>query len=375
MKKNEQHQSELDKKYMQIALEIAQQGEGFVNPNPLVGAVIVQNDKIIATGYHQKFGEAHAEINAIKSVTEPIFNATIYVNLEPCAHQGKTPACALEIIKHKFKRVVIASTDPNPLVAGKGVEIIRNVGITVSCGILENEAIELNQPFFKFIKTKLPFVVLKSAMSLDGKIACSSGESQWISCAESRKYVHKLRNKYAAILTGINTVIADNPIMNVRLENEKLAHPVRIILDTEACIPLDSKILNSQNFGKVIIAVGNNIASQKIKDIENKSAEVIVCPSDNTKIDLKFLMQKLGERGIDSVMIEAGGELNFECIKQGIVDKVIFFIAPLLIGGRNSYSPLGGEGFEKLAQAISLKNTRSRNIGTDIMVEADIFRW
>lgn len=358
-----------DKFFMNKVLELAKQGKGLVNPNPLVGAVIVQKGKIIGQGYHQKFGGAHAEINAIKNCHEPILNATLYVNLEPCAHQGKTPSCAKEIIKHDFKRVVIAVIDPNPLVAGKGVQILEEAGIHVNVGVLEEKARKVNQFFFKYIQTKKPFVMIKSAMSLDGKIATHSGESKWISSARSRQMVHDLRHEYSAILTGVNTIIKDNPTLNTRNSSSNPSHPVRVVLDPKGRIPLTSKVLNTRQFGKTIIVISDTTDIRKTEQLKEKT-EIIHCREINNQLDLKYLIQKLGEMGLDSVMVEAGGSTNFECIRQNIVDKILLFVSPQIIGGRDAITAFEGLGFDKLSEARKIKKLHYQNIGNDLLIEA-----
>jgi diaminohydroxyphosphoribosylaminopyrimidine deaminase/5-amino-6-(5-phosphoribosylamino)uracil reductase len=357
--------------YMDKVLKLAQNGVGHVNPNPLVGAIIVQNGKIIGEGYHQKFGEAHAEINAIKNVSESINNATLYVNLEPCSHTGKTPSCAKEIIKHNFKRIVIANIDPNPLVAGKGIEMLRNAGIHVDVGIQEKKAEKLNAFFFKFIQTNRPYVMLKTAMSLDGKIATKDGDSKWITCEESRNEVHKFRHQYAAILTGINTVIADDPLLNTRIKLNNPAHPVRIILDPKGRTPLKSQILNSSQYGKVYIAISENAKKENINKLKSKGVEIIVCPLKEGNFDLIFLLEKFSKIGLDSIMIEAGGNTNFECIRQNIVDKLTFFVSPQIIGGQNTLTAFEGIGFNKLQQTKKFKSINYKSIAEDILIEVE----
>ncbi|MCD6179385.1 MAG: bifunctional diaminohydroxyphosphoribosylaminopyrimidine deaminase/5-amino-6-(5-phosphoribosylamino)uracil reductase RibD, partial [Bacteroidales bacterium] len=270
-------QLKFDRKMMRNSLRLAKKGCGFVAPNPLVGATIIKNGKIIGEGYHQKFGEAHAEINAINNATESVQDATIYVSLEPCSHQGKTPACSLAIIQNGFKRVVIATLDPNPLVAGNGVEMLKKAGIKVEVGILEKEALTLNERFFKFIQTRKPFIAIKMATSLDGKIATFSGDSKWITNKSSRKFAHQLRQKYSSILIGINTVIADDPSLNVRLKNTSNSNPLRIVLDSKLQIPLQAKILNI-SIAPTWIATTKQAPSIKIKQLENLGVKVLVCP-------------------------------------------------------------------------------------------------
>jgi len=362
-------QLKFDRKMMRNSLRLAKKGCGFVAPNPLVGATIIKNGKIIGEGYHQKFGEAHAEINAINNATESVQDATIYVSLEPCSHQGKTPACSLALIQNGFKRVVIASLDPNPLVSGNGVKMLKQAGIEVEVGILEKEALTLNERFFKFIQTRKPFIAIKMATSLDGKIATFSGDSKWITNEKSRTFAHRLRLQYSSILVGINTVITDDPSLNVRLKNTKAKNPLRIILDSKLQIPLKSKILNI-SIAPTWIATTKQAPSIKIKQLENLGVKVLVCPKKERKIDLNFLIEKLGNEGIDSLLVEGGGTVNFSFAKEKLVDKVYAFIAPKLIGGKSAKTGMEGDGFASLSEVIELKNLSYKRIKNDLLIEA-----
>lgn len=370
MQKNQKNRSEMqDAFYMKQALELAWKGIGFVNPNPMVGAVIVKNGRVIGRGWHEYYGGPHAEINAIKDAKGNTENATIYVNLEPCSHYGKTPPCSLEIIRNKFSRVVIGCMDPNPLVAGQGIELIRNAGIEVESGIMEKEVKELNEVFFKFISTRMPFVVMKTAMSLDGKIATRTGDSKWISGEKSRKRVHELRNQYSGIMLGINTVIKDDPLLNIRTINGNTKNPIRIVVDSKARISLKAKIINSPEIAQTIIAVTAKAPDEKLSQLREKGIRVIVCPEQNIRVNLRFLMQELAKQNIDSILLEGGGTLNFEAMHQGIVDKVIVFIAPKIIGGAEAITPVEGMGISRLGNAVELENLKTIQSGQDIMVE------
>lgn len=360
----------MDNFYMKRALDLALKGMGKTSPNPLVGAVIVKADKIIGEGYHEYYGGAHAEVNAIKNSTESVEGATMYVTLEPCSHYGKTPPCANLLVEKKLSRVVVAMLDPNPLVAGRGVEILKNNGIEVSVGLLGWEAKKTNEIFIKYITTKRPFVILKTAMSLDGKIATKTGESKWITNAISREYVHELRNKVSGIMVGVNTVIMDDPSLTTRLKKGG-TDATRIIVDSSLRIPLTAKILNVDSHKKTLIATTEKAHIEKINKLkEFKNVEVILTPSKNGKVDLNYLFNFLGNNGIDSVLVEGGANLNFSMIQEGLVDKVISFIAPKLIGGEHSKTPIGGEGFEKLSDAVLLHNMNIKTYGEDIMIEA-----
>ena len=356
----------MDKTYMQRALSLAEKGVGLANPNPLVGAVIVKNDRIIAEGYHARYGDAHAEINAINQASESIEGATMYVTLEPCSHYGKTPPCALALVKGGLKRVVIASKDPNPLVAGKGIKMLKDAGIEVKSGVLDTKNKALNEIFFHYITTKRPFVIMKSAMSADGKTATRTYDSKWISNDKSRKFVHKLRNRVSAIMVGSNTLIKDNPRLNVRLENTEVSHPIPIILDNAATIPLDSHVLN----GPIdpIVVVNAHADASKIKALKDKGADIVVMEADNGNFDLNILMDKLGVKGIDSILLEGGSTLNEGAFKAGIVQKYYVFIAPKIIGGKDALTPVGGRGFDTVNESIPLKRDTIEFFDEDILV-------
>jgi diaminohydroxyphosphoribosylaminopyrimidine deaminase/5-amino-6-(5-phosphoribosylamino)uracil reductase len=364
----------MDIQYMKRALELAENGIGYVNPNPLVGAVIVKGDRIIGEGYHQQYGGPHAEINAFTNASESVEGATMYVTLEPCSHYGKTPPCALTIVEKRIKKVVIGLKDPNPIVAGKGIEILRSSGIEVVAGVLEEEGRKLNEIFLKYITTQLPFVILKTAMTLDGKIATHTGDSKWITNEKSRDFVHQIRHRVAAIMVGIGTVLADDPLLNTRLQNAKGSDPQRIIVDSKASIPLTSKILNMESNAGTIIAVTEQADKDKVRLLQKKGAEVIVLPSSETRVDLRMLIEELGGRKIDSILLEGGGALNYSALEAGIVDKVYSFIAPKLIGGRDAKTPIEGVGKEYMKDAILLQDIDIHRFEQDIMIEGYIRR-
>ena len=300
---------------MDIALHLARKGAGKVNPNPLVGAVIVNDGKIIGKGYHESYGKAHAEINAFKDAeTELIEGSTMYVTLEPCSHYGKTPPCVDQIIENRIKRVVIGMVDPNPLVSGKGVKKLQEAGIDVTVGILEDKCKKLNEVFIKYITKKKPFVVLKTAMSLDGKISTTSGESKWITDKEARENVHILRNELTAIMIGIDTVIIDNPELTCRIPNGR--NPIRIVVDSNLRIPYDSKILQTAKKFKTIIATTEKARKEKIHKLKDLGIIVIETKSKNEKVDLKDLMHKLGNQNIDSILLEGGSHIKLLSLRK-----------------------------------------------------------
>lgn len=349
---------------MKRAIELAEKGEGWVHPNPKVGAVIVKDDKVIGEGYHEKFGQLHAERNAIASLKESAEGATIYVTLEPCCHHGKTPPCTEAIIENKIARVVIGSRDPNPLVAGKGAEILRKAGIQVEEDFMRQECDSLNPVFFHYITTGLPYVIMKFAMTADGKIATKTGASKWISGEESRKEVHRLRHACMGIMAGIGTVMADDPLLNCRIENGR--DPVRIICDSSLRISMDSQIVKTAGKIETIIACAG-ADKEKAALLEKAGIEVLDIPAEGARPDLKKLMKILGERGIDSVLIEGGGTLNEDALRCGIVNEVRAFIAPKLFGGR-AKSPVMGEGVLTPEQAYGLKMEQVKQTGDDLLV-------
>ncbi len=352
---------------MDIALHLARKGAGKVNPNPLVGAVIVNDGKIIGKGYHESYGKAHAEINA---ETELIEGSTMYVTLEPCSHYGKTPPCVDQIIENRIKRVVIGMVDPNPLVSGKGVKKLQEAGIDVTVGILEDKCKKLNEVFIKYITKKKPFVVLKTAMSLDGKISTTSGESKWITDKEARENVHILRNELTAIMIGIDTVIIDNPELTCRIPNGR--NPIRIVVDSNLRIPYDSKILQTAKKFKTIIATTEKARKEKIHKLKDLGIIVIETKSKNEKVDLKDLMHKLGNQNIDSILLEGGSTLNYSALESGIVDKILVYIAPKIIGGMKSKTPVGGSGISHLKDAFKVRELSTSIIGKDILLQGYI---
>lgn len=359
----------MDSKYMERALELANMGIGRVNPNPLVGAVIVKDNEIIGEGYHECYGQAHAERNAVKNATKPVEGSTIYVTLEPCAHYGKTPPCVDLLIEKKFKRVVVGMLDPNELVAGKSVEKLKQHGIEVVVGVKEEECKKMNEIFIKYITSKIPFVILKSGMSIDGKIATYSGESKWITSQQSREDSQNLRNRLQSIMVGVNTVIADDPELTCRINNDK--NLIRIIVDTNLRIPLDSKVIKNEDKSTIIATTVDSDENKK-QVLRKLGIKVIEVPRKNNRVDLRELVKRLGQDGIDSILIEGGGTLNFSALQENIVDKVIFYIAPKILGGENSKSSIAGEGFSKLDEAVKLMNTSYRKIGEDLVIEGYI---
>ena len=360
-----------DQNYMLQAIQLAKQGEGWTNPNPMVGAVIVKNGRIIGKGYHKKCGELHAERNAIASLTESAEGATIYVTLEPCCHYGKTPPCTEAIIEQKIKRVVIGSRDPNPKVSGKGIKMLQEAGIEVIEDVMREECDRLNPVFFHYITTKTPYVVMKYAMTLDGKIATKTGASKWITGEAARAEVQHMRHRYMGIMAGIGTVIADDPMLNVRVEGWK--SPIRILCDSGLRIPLDGQIVKSAGKYRTIVAYADSENTEaKRKRLHEMGVETICCPDENNQVDLKKLMKYLGEEGIDSILLEGGGTLNDSALRAGIVQEVQAFIAPKLFGGMNSKTPVEGIGVRFPSEAVKLKCTDICQIGEDIRITCQV---
>lgn len=358
-----------DAEYMKMALELAEKGCGFTSPNPMVGAVIVKNGKVIGSGYHKKYGELHAERNALLSCAEAPEGSTLYVTLEPCCHFGKTPPCTDAIIESKIKTVVIGSADPNPLVAGKGIDILKEHGIRVKTGILKDQCDKLNEVFFHYIRNQTPFVVMKYAMTMDGKIATYSGKSRWITNEASREQVHSSRHKYAAIMVGVNTVIADDPMLTCRIPGGK--NPVRIVCDTNLRTPITSRIVQSAEEVPTYIATACE-DENKILPCAGAGCKIIKVPAVGGHIDLQALMKELGREKIDSLLLEGGAQLNFSALKSGIVNKVQAYISPKIFGGGSAKSPVGGPGIEEPSDAFLLTNREIRFFGEDILMEYEV---
>jgi diaminohydroxyphosphoribosylaminopyrimidine deaminase / 5-amino-6-(5-phosphoribosylamino)uracil reductase len=361
-----------DEFYMRRVLKLAEGGWGRTNPNPLVGALIVRDGKIIAEGFHEVLGCAHAEISALNNAEVDVTGGVLFVNLEPCSHYGRTPPCAKAIIEAGIKEVVVAMVDPNPKVSGRGIQMLIEAGINVKVGVLEEEAKKLNEIFISYITKKKPFVIMKSAMTLDGKIASVKGDSKWISGEESRKQVHNIRNRVAAIMVGINTVISDNPSLTTRLENENSRNPIRIILDSKGRIPEDSKVLNADKNTAVILATTETLNIEKEKRLSDRGIKIIKTESTGNRVDLEKLMEILYQLEIDSILLEGGGTLNASALKFDIVDKVMCFIAPKIIGGKDAITPVEGDGIEVMDKAIQLRDVSCKMIGKDILIEGYI---
>ena len=356
--------------YMRRALELARKGEGHTSPNPMVGCVVVKDGRIISEGYHEKYGEFHAERNALTRCTEDTAGADLYVTLEPCCHQGKTPPCTDIIIEKKIARVFVGSMDSNPLVAGKGVQILRDHGIYVETGILDAECRKLNEVFYHYIATKTPFVVMKYAMTLDGKIACATGDSKWVTGEIARTQVHRMRGRYRGIMVGIGTVLADDPMLNCRVEGG--VDPVRIICDSNLHIPTESQIVKTASDIETIVACSQEALEserkqEKIRRLKEAGIQIIGTEGAHG-VNLVELMKKLGGQNIDSILLEGGGTLNASALEDGIVNKVYAYIAGKLIGGMDARSPVEGMGIDRMADAITLQNVEIEKLGDDFCI-------
>lgn len=359
-----------DEQYMQYALTLAEKGAGYVNPNPLVGAVLVKNNRIIGEGYHTKFGALHAEREALAHTTESPLGATLYVTLEPCCHTGKTPPCTDAIIAAKIARVVIGMKDPNPLVAGKGIAALENAGISVTTGIFEDACHLQNAFFIHFITSKTPFIIMKYAMTLDGKIATYTGHSKWITGETARKHVHKTRARVAAILVGIGTVLADDPSLTARLPN---AHqPTRIVCDAHLRLPLDSQLVQTSHISPVLIAttVQDTHLHQAYLD---HGCDIVVIPArKDGEIDLSLLLKILGDKNIDSVLVEGGSTIHGSFLDDKLVHQVQAYIAPKLFGGKTAPSPINGCGALRADTGVLLRNIRYTPLGNDLLIEGEV---
>lgn len=352
---------------MNHAIDLAARGIGWVNPNPLVGAVIVKGNRVIGEGWHEKFGGLHAERNAFANCTENPEGATLYVTLEPCCHYGKTPPCTEAVIENKIARVVVGLTDPNPLVAGKGIAQLRAAEIEVCAGIEEKTIRELNRVFLKYITTGMPWVVMKTAMTLDGKIAAFTGDSKWVTGEEARQRVQEMRRENMAIMVGAGTVKADDPLLNCRLEGN-VRQPVRIIVDSGAAIAPDSRIVRTAGLYRTIVAHTGRAGQACLRRLAEAGVEILFCEEREGRVDVGDLLRKLGKSGIDSVLLEGGGELNDAFVRGKYVDEVNAFIAPKIIGGREAKTPVEGVGFARMEEALLLENTRIERVGDDFLI-------
>lgn len=368
----------MQEKYMRRAIELAKNGIGKVNPNPLVGAVIVKDGQIISEGYHAKYGDLHAERNAFRNLkcAEDAKGAEMYVTLEPCCHFGKQPPCTQAIIEHGIRKVYVGSNDPNALVAGKGIEQLRQAGIEVETEVLKDECDALNPVFFHYITTQTPYVVMKYAMTLDGKIATRTGHSKWISGEASRARVQQTRNALKGIMVGIGTVLNDDPMLTCRIDGGR--NPIRIICDSKLRIPLSSQVVTTAKEVATIVATiephveYTRFWNEQKAALEEQGVEVVVVKEVNDRLDLRDLMRQLGERKIDGILLEGGSTLNYAALQAGIVNRIEAYIAPKLFGGAGLYTPVGGEGVEYATEGIECQLLTADKIEEDMLLTYDV---
>lgn len=358
----------MDHYFMKMALDLAATAKGRTNPNPVVGAILVNDGVIVGSGLHRKAGEPHAEVHAFRMAGEHAKGATLYVTLEPCSHYGKTPPCANLVKESEVSRVVVAMQDPNPQVAGRGIGLLREAGIEVEVGVLEKEARLLNERFIHNMLTRTPFVISKVAMTLDGKIATFNGHSKWITGEESRQNVHLLRNEVDAILVGIGTVLADDPMLTTRLESGG-KNPIRVVLDSELKTPLEAKITDCKE-AKTWIVTKEGANQEKIQVLEAKGIEFIYVPKTDSGLDLSVLMQKLFEKGVTDLLVEGGSEINGSFLRNGLINKFFVYVAPKILGGRGSLTPFTGGDVEKMDQALDVSIHSIEHFGEDILITA-----
>ncbi len=358
-----------DEFYMNRALKLARKGEAWVSPNPMVGAVIVKGNRIIGEGYHEKFGGSHAETNAALRSSEPIDGSTFYITLEPCTHYGKTPPCVERLISLKPARVVIGTPDPNPLVCGKGIKALSEHGIDTTVGVLEDACKELNERFFKFIQTRIPFVTLKFAQTLDGKIATASGHSKWISSLPSRRFAHRLRSIHDAVLVGVGTVLQDDPELTVRLTRGR--SPVRIIVDSRLRIPLHANVLKHQGTAKTIIATTKGADPEKRTLLTDMGLDVMLIGEDSRhRVDMQSLLEKLGKKEISSVLVEGGAAVITTVLREQLADRAVVIVAPKIAG--KGIEAVGDLGIEKMDDALGFRYKKIIRKGNDLVIDGKI---
>lgn len=358
-----------DLEFMEMAYSLAEKARGYTSPNPCVGAVMVQAGRIVGWGYHRQAGQPHAEIIALEKAGMRAKGATLYLTLEPCVHWGRTPPCVDRLLGAGLKRVVISSLDPNPLVYKKGVARLRQAGIRVETGLLSELNSRLNETYFKYITSRIPFVTLKAALSLDGKMATASGDSRWISCQESRYFAQNLRAEHDAILVGINTVLRDDPLLTLRLEGAPRKKWHRLVLDTFLRLPPEARLLKKSDSGPVLVFTGPEVADDRVALLRQKGAEIIRVPAVRGQLDLRAVLEELGRREIASVLVEGGASVLTSFIQQKLADKVYIFLSPRLIGGEKSPTPFEGRGAEAIASSVELRKLRHFTVRNDIIVE------
>ncbi len=360
-----------EKKYMQLALELASRGEGRTAPNPPVGAVVVRDDVVVGQGFHPRAGEPHAEIHALREAGDRAAGGTLYVTLEPCNHQGRTGPCTEAVIAAGIARVVVGCQDPNPEVSGSGIDRLREAGLEVAVGRLNEDCRRLIAPFAKHVTTGLPLVTLKMAMTLDGQTSTSTGDSRWISGEMSRQYVHRMRDRADAIMVGIGTVLADDPKLTTR-HPEGGRDPLRVVVDTHLRIPETAQLLTVDSQAGTIVFTTDAADARKRERLVKIGVEVVVVPAVEERVDLQSVMLDLGRRNIQSVLLEGGATLAAEALRRRVVDRAAFFIAPMLFGGDDGSAVFSGRGCRLVKEAVRLDNVRIRQIADDILVEGEV---
>jgi diaminohydroxyphosphoribosylaminopyrimidine deaminase/5-amino-6-(5-phosphoribosylamino)uracil reductase len=354
---------------MKEAIRLAAKGLGRTSPNPVVGAVIVRDGSVIASGYHKKAGQNHAEVEALSMIGgEGMADDILYVTLEPCNHFGRTPPCTEAILKSGIKNMVVGMSDPNPLVAGGGIEFLKDKGISVVSGILESECRKLNEVFIKHVTTGRPFVIAKSALTLDGWSATSTGDSKWITNDRSRDFVHRLRDRVDGIMTGVGTIIADDPYLTARPKSRRGRDPIRIIVDTNLRIPHNAKVLNNGSGAETIVAVGEHVSKELIRDIEKPGVSIITCPEKDERIDMPALIETLGKMSITSILVEGGAGIMGSMIRDELIDKFYVFKAPKILGGDDGFPMAKGKGIAVMNQSIFLRDIEMKRFGDDILI-------
>jgi diaminohydroxyphosphoribosylaminopyrimidine deaminase / 5-amino-6-(5-phosphoribosylamino)uracil reductase len=357
-----------DRRLMALALKLGAKGTGSTSPNPMVGAVVVKDGRIVGQGYHQRYGQPHAEVEALRQAGPLARGATLYVTLEPCNHHGKTPPCTAAVLTAGIYRVVIANLDPNPRVTGGGAAFLRNQGLIVDQGLLAKAGQKLNEFFFKAITTGSPFVIAKAAASLDGKIATRTNDSRWITGDKARLWGHRLRHQVDAILVGVGTVVADDPQLTTRLPLGKGRDPIRIILDSRLRLPLTAQVLTRKSTAPTWIVCTNAAPPEKMAAIQALGAEIILAPSLDNRVDLAALLPLLGQRRVQSLLVEGGAEVHGSFFAAGLVDKFHLFLAPKFIGGRQAPGILGGQGIDRLAEAPVARDLSIHHLDLDILI-------
>jgi diaminohydroxyphosphoribosylaminopyrimidine deaminase/5-amino-6-(5-phosphoribosylamino)uracil reductase len=357
-----------DAAYMKLALRLAARGAGWVSPNPMVGAVVLKDGRVAGRGYHRRAGLPHAEVEALRAAGEAARGADLYVTLEPCNHQGRTPPCTQAILEAGVRRVIIATRDPNPRVTGGGVEFLTARDVDVSVGLLEAEARRLNEAWFHWVDTGRPWVIAKSACSLDGKIATASGESQWLTGEAARTLGHRLRHRVDAIVVGIGTVLADDPQLTTRLPRRPGRDPIRIVLDSRLRLPLTSRLLHLDSEAPTWVACTSEAPAAARRALKGQGVEVLILPPDAGKVPLPALLDLLGSLQVQSLLVEGGAETLGAFFDQGLVNQFYFFYAPKILGGQKAPGMVGGQGITHLGEAHIARNLSVRRLGSDLLV-------